>query len=494
MLHFDGFGLVSFAGTLWFVLDWSIRIVALFVVPRNRKPTAGMAWLLLIFLVPIFGMLLFVVLGNPKLPKARRHAQKQLDKAIKAAVKGFQKNHDNQNLLQAKVPSKYLPLARLSESLGGLPVFDGNQVTVLPEYNEVIASIVKDIDAAQHYVHLEYFIICLDEITLPIFDALARAVQRGVTTRVMYDSLSTNRYPMHKAMKQRLLDDGVLVEPMLALKFPGKGYVRPDLRNHRKLVVIDGEVGYTGSQNLVRRDYHRKDDIYYDEMVVRLKGPIVLQLAAVFVSDWFSETGVMLDYKDMGSSAPAKITAHGSSLAQILPSGPGYDDENNLKLFTALIHLAQERIVIVNPYFVPDDALTNAITSATHRGVEVIMVNSEAMDQWMVGHAQRSFYETLLRAGVKIHLYKAPILLHSKFITVDDEIATIGSSNLDLRSFFLDLEVTLISYDHKVVKDLQKVEKQYLAKSKEIKLADWLKRPRSQNLMDNIARLTSALQ
>jgi cardiolipin synthase len=328
---------------------------------------------------------------------------------------------------------------------------------------------------------------------MPIFDALARAVQRGLVVRVMYDSLSTNRYPKHKEMKQRLIDDGVLVQPMLALKFPGKGYVRPDLRNHRKLVVIDGEIGYTGSQNLVQRDYHRKDDIYYDEMVVRLKGPIAMQLAAVFVSDWFSETGVLLDYDD-SSKVPAKIERHGDSLAQVLPSGPGYDDENNLKLFTALIHLAQKRIVIVNPYFVPDDALTNAITSATHRGVEVIMINSEAMDQWMVGHAQRSFYEPFLRAGVKIYLYKAPILLHSKFMTVDDEVATIGSSNLDLRSFFLDLEVTLIAYDHKVVKELQKIEAQYLAKSTEIQLKQWLKRPKLQNLMDNIARLTSALQ
>jgi cardiolipin synthase A/B len=492
MFHFDGIGLVSYAGTLWLIIDWTIRITALFIVPRNRKPTAGMAWLLLIFLLPAFGMLLFIVLGSPKLPKSRRNAQKTLDAIIKKALKGFQKNHDS-DLLDAKVPAKYVPLARLSESLGGLPVFSGNQVEVLPEYNDVIKQIVKDIDAAQKFVHLEYFIIALDEATMPIFDALARAVTRGLTVRVMYDSLSTKRYPKHKAMKQRLLDDGVLVQPMLALKFPGKGYVRPDLRNHRKLIVIDGEIGYTGSQNLVQRDYHRKDAIYYDEMVVRLKGPIAMQLAAVFVSDWFSETGVLLDYKDT-SKVPAKIKKYGSSLAQVLPSGPGYDDENNLKLFTALIHLAQKRIVIVNPYFVPDDALTTAITSAIHRGVEVIMINSEAMDQWMVGHAQRSFYETFLRAGVKIYLYKAPILLHSKFMTVDSEIATIGSSNLDLRSFFLDLEVTLISYDHQVVKDLQKVERQYLAKSSEIRLSHWLKRSKMQNLMDNIARLTSALQ
>ncbi|HSW79221.1 MAG TPA: phospholipase D-like domain-containing protein, partial [Candidatus Saccharimonadales bacterium] len=306
-------------------------------------------------------------------------------------------------------------------------------------------------------------------------------------------SLNSKRYPGYKKMVRRFQSDGIKAVPMLPLKFPGHGYVRPDLRNHRKLVVVDGQTGYTGSQNLIRRDYHRKDTIYYDELVVRLRGPIALQLAAVFLTDWFSETGEFLNNQLAGKTASA-IRSHGSSLLQILPSGPGYDDENNLKLFTNLLHLAQKKVVIVNPYFVPDDALTTAITSATKRGVEVVMINSEVMDQWMVGHAQRSYYEVLLKAGVKIYLYDAPILLHSKFITIDDDIATVGSSNLDIRSFQLDLEVTLISYDAKVVRSLERVEQKYLAKSKRVQLSQWQKRPNSQKLLDNIARLTASLQ
>lgn len=485
-MDFSGFGLFGAAGTIWLIVDWVLRILALFVVPRNRKPTAGMAWLLAIFFFPIGGWLLFLVLGSPKLPKVRREAQKTLDGIIAKTFSSLSKD-------RGSVSPKYESLARLSESLTHLPVLGGNAVEVLPEYNKVIDRIVRDVDAAEHYVHLEYFIIVLDEVTEPLFASLARAVQRGVQVRVMYDSFSTKRYKNWKQTVARLQADGVIVQAILPLKLPGKGYVRPDLRNHRKLVVVDGHTGYTGSLNLVRRNYHRKDNIYYDEMVVRVQGPIALELSAVFLTDWYSETGQLLDHSKLGVDL-LKPASYGDVLAQVVPSGPGYDDENNLKLFTSLIHSAKDQITITNPYFVPDDALTNAITSAARRGVKVTMINSEAIDQWMVAHAQRSFYESLLEAGVNIYLYKAPVLLHSKFITVDDDIATIGSSNLDIRSFFLNLEITMVAYDSKVVKDLRKIEKQYLARSKKIHLADWQKRPRKLVLMDNLARLTSALQ
>ncbi len=493
MNFFGDLGFVGTIGTAWLIADWVIRIAALFIVPKNRKPTAGMAWLLFIFLFPLPGLVIFILLGSPKLPKARREAQKQIDKIIKKRMKDLKGNRATDGLLSAEPPEQYQQLANLSQSLGGLPVFGGNNIEVLPEYDEVIDKIVKDIDGAKKYVHIEYFIIALDEITLPIFDAITKAKRRGVVVRVLYDSISTKRYPKWKQMLARLKTDGVDAQPMLPLRFPGRGYVRPDLRNHRKLIVIDGEIGYTGSQNLVKRNYHRKDEIYYDELVLRVRGPVVLQLSAVFSSDWFAETQTILDLSKLNPTAD-KIQIAGTSLAQILPSGPSYDDENNLKLFTSLIHTAKKRIVITNPYFVPDDSLTTAITAATKRGVEVIMINSEVMDQWMVGHAQRSFYEALLKAGVQIFLYRKPILLHSKFITVDGDIATVGSSNLDIRSFLLDLEVTLISYDPNVVSKLIKIENRYLSKSTQITLKDWQKRSKYQNLKDNIARLTSALQ
>lgn len=482
------FGLI---GTLWLVLEWAIRITSLFIVPRNRKPSSATAWLLVIFFFPELGFLIYLIIGSPKLPKSRRDAQKTLDTFIRTTLLQFRKR-DNKKLLSVKPPAKYLPLATLSEALSHLPVFGGNQLEVLPDYDEVLVRLAADINAAKVAVYMEYFIIKQDEATQPVFDALATAVARGVKVYVLYDSLSTNRFKGSKTMIAGLRNSGVHVQAMLPVKL-GRGYVRPDLRNHRKLVVVDGQIGYTGSLNLIRRDYHRKDDIYYDELVVRAEGPVALQLSAVFMTDWYSETSEILNAGNL-HVAPVPISSRGKSLAQILPSGPGYEDENNLKLFTSLIHTAQHRITITNPYFVPDDALITALTSAAKRGVDVTLINSEVMDQWMVGHAQRSFYEVLLKAGIKIYWYKAPILLHSKFMTVDDEIATIGSSNMDIRSFELNLEVTMVSYDPKVVKDLRQVEKTYLSRSTQVTLDEWRLRPRRAIFVDNIARLTSAVQ
>jgi cardiolipin synthase len=280
---------------------------------------------------------------------------------------------------------------------------------------------------------------------------------------------------------------------MLPLRVPGKHFNRPDLRNHRKIVVIDGAIGYAGSQNLVTRNYHRKDELYYDELVARIEGPVVLQLQATFITDWYSETNILLS-RDKNPELNFDMKASGTALCQILPSGPGFDNDNNLKLFTSLIHSAKEKITIVNPYFIPDDSLITAITSAAQRGVDVAMINSEIIDQPMVGYAQRSYFEELLKAGVRLYQYNTPILLHAKFLTIDETVGVIGSSNLDMRSFQLDLEVTLLAYDKNVVDDLHKITKTYLKRSHQLQLSKWQKRPLSKKLFENLARLTSAVQ
>lgn len=485
----DAFELTKLASIIWLVLDWLIRIIALFVVPRNRTPTAGMAWLLFIFLIPTVGMIAFMLLGSPKLPSSRRHAQKTINEAIRNVTKSQTKQQRG----NIQVPHSRAHLAKLSEELSALPVVGHNSVEVLTLYNETIAAIAADIDEAKSFVYLEYYVIALDETTEPIFDALKRAGERGVDCRVMYDWYATRKFKSYAAMLERLRSDGLKTQAMLKFKLPTKGYVRPDLRNHRKLAIIDGRVGYTGSQNLVQRDYHRKDDIVYDELIMRVQGPAVVEMYAVFVTDWFAETKQLIK-KDDRSIKNILVDKQGETAAQVLPSGPGYENENNLKLFTSLLYSAKKSILIVNPYFVPDDSLMSALTSASIRGIDVTVVNSEAMDQWMVGHAQRSFYETLLKAGIKIHLYKAPTLLHSKFIVVDNDIAVVGSSNLDIRSFFLNSEVTFIAYDSNVAKELNDVAGLYLAKSKQITLIRWQKRPMRLVLIDNVARLTASLQ
>lgn len=481
---------ITLSAVILFLIDWAIRIGFLLYIPRKRKPSSAIAWLLVIFLLPGLGILLFIIIGSPKLSKKRRLQQASVDNMIDKATPDYQ---DELKGLSKEERLRIQSIVSLNHSLGKLPARAGNKFDILPEYNKAIDNIVSEIKKAKEFVHIEYFIIALDETTQPIFDAMQAAVKRGVKVRLMFDGMGYRAYPRRKEMKKLLTDIGVEWHIMLPPKFRLKQYNRIDLRNHRKLVIIDDRVSYIGSQNLIDRTYHRKDDIYYDELVAKMTGPIVRQCAAVFAGDWYFETGEKLskltDPKQR--KLPAKT---GDVLAQLLPSGPGYDTLNNAKLFAALIHKAEKSIVITNPYFVPEEAILDAITSAAKRGVDVTIINSEAMDQWMVGHAERSYYAELMDTGVKIYLYKYPVLLHSKHMTIDDDIAVIGSSNMDIRSFELDLECIVVAYSKSVVKDLKKVQKYNLSRATKVNPDTWHQRPFFDKFRDSIARLTSALQ
>lgn len=480
-------------GTAFALGVWIIGIVMLFVVPVNRKPSSATAWLLLIFLAPYLGLLIFLLIGSPKLNSRRRAQQRMMDDLIKQVVTAAQQQSELAPIVAPPLAPRYEPFVRLNTELGGMPAFAGNTVELVPEYDDIIRGIAADIDRAQEYVNIEFYIIALDTTTECVFAAMERAVQRGVVVRVLFDQIGSRKYPNRKTMERRMTDAGIAWHYMLPVKPFSNQWNRLDLRNHRKIVVVDGEIAYTGSFNLIDRAYHRKDEMYYDELVVRVTGPVVAQLNAIFVTDWFSETGELLR-GSRPSGGPLFPPATGDVLCQVLPSGSGHDNENNLRLFTALIHAAQRSLLVVNPYFVPDDALMLAITSAAQRGVDVIMLNSEAPDQFMVYHAQRSYYEELLRAGVKIRLYQRPILLHSKFMVIDDDIAMIGSSNLDMRSFHLNLEVSLTAYDTRVAQHLRHVAEEYLQRSIAVDLDEWQRRPRITVLFNNLARLTAALQ
>lgn len=477
----------------WFGFELLVRVAAFFIVPRNRKPSSSAAWLLLIMLFPTIGLLTFLLIGSPKLSRRRRSDQALMDTIIHQAVDAAAADKDLKQFVHFDVPERYQAFVNLNTTLSKMPAFSGNKVSLLPEYNDTLAHIAKDIDSAKDFVHIEFFIIAMDDETEEIFQAMERAAARGVKVRVLFDAVGARRYPNSKGMKKRLDIAGIEWQAMLPVHLPGKRYERPDLRNHRKIVVIDGDTGYTGSLNIIRRNYHRRDKLYYDELMARVEGPVVNQLQGVFITDWYAESGELLN-RELTPEFKLKLKKAGDVLAQVLPSGPGFEFENNLKLFNSLIYAARKRVVITNPYFVPDESLMAAIVTAAQRGVEVLLLNSDIMDQKMVGHAQRSFYEELLRAGVQVYWYPWPKLLHSKHITIDDDISVIGSSNFDIRSFELNLEVSMIVYDKGVTRALQKIEDVYIGRSKQITLEAWRTRPLHSRLLDNLARLTSALQ
>ena len=317
---------------------------------------------------------------------------------------------------------------------------------------------------------------------------------RGVKVRLMFDHIGTSRIPGYRNMIKKLKHTAIEWHPMLPVQ-PLKGkWRRPDLRNHRKIVIIDGRVAFVGSLNMIDASYHnRKHERAgrkWRELLMQVSGPVVFSLNIIFATDWYLETDEVLreDVQPYASEMEP-----GEVLCQVVPSGPGFPDENNLRLFNSLIYSAQRRLSITSPYFVPDDSLLYDITTAAQRGIDVELFVGEPGDQFMVHHAQSSYYKALLKAGVKIYLYPAPFVLHSKHFSVDDDVAVIGSSNMDIRSFNLDFEVSVMCLSRSLTTATRQVEDHYRS-SRELTLVEWARRPLRKRYIDNVMRLTSALQ
>jgi len=376
-----------------------------------------------------------------------------------------------------------------------MPLVGGNSAELYPDSEDAILEMARAIDGSRRFVHVEFYIATLDDTTRPFFDALARAQARGVRVRFLMDHWASRGYPAFKDTLAFLDDAGIEWHLMLPLQPLQGKFQRPDLRNHRKIMVIDGSTAFTGSQNLIDKSYDLKGNIArglaYKDLFARFEGPVVAGINALFVTDWYSETDELL----LRESDPVHRADRGDALdCQVVPSGPGFDGENNLRLFNALLYSAQKRVSITSPYFVPDDSMLYAITTTAQRGVEVELFVGEIGDHAMTWHAQRSYYEGLLRAGVKIWLYKAPTVLHAKHFTIDDDVAVIGSSNMDMRSFSLNLEISVLVRGERFVDALRGVQDAYRAQSSELDLDEWLGRTRRSQVLDNVARLTAALQ
>ncbi|WP_251454598.1 cardiolipin synthase [Microbacterium sp. Marseille-Q6648] len=472
------------------VFDVIVRVTAVIVVPRNRRPTAAMAWLLAIYFIPIIGVFLFLLIGNPRLPRKRRQMQDRINDYIRETSRGL-----DFGTLRPGAPVWFRSLVTLNRTLGALPLAGDNAATLIPDYQESLDAMADAIRSARAYVHIEFYILQSDVSTDNFFRAMEEAAERGVVVRVLLDYWANRGKPFYKDTTRRLDRMGAHWRLMLPVQ-PLKGkYQRPDLRNHRKLLVVDGRIAFTGSQNVTDSTYNLRKNIkrglHWVDLMVRVQGPVVASINAVFLSDWYSETEeILTDEINLFDVKPGP----GDLDCQIVPSGPGFEFQNNLKLFAGLIYAAQERIIIVSPYFVPDEALLLAVTTACQRGIHVELFVSEEGDQAMVYHAQRSYYEALLRAGVKIWMYRKPYILHSKCMTIDDETAIIGSSNMDMRSFGLNLEISMLVRGEEFVQDMRRVEDMYRGLSRELTLEEWMRQPLRSTVLDNLARLTSALQ
>jgi cardiolipin synthase A/B len=460
--------------------EWVIRFVMLIYVPQRRSAAASRTWLLLIFLLPWPGLLLYALFGRIYLPKRRIEMQERASHRIREV----QAQRLAVIASPHELPAHLQPIAHLGTQLGDFEVSAGNSVELLTDYAGAIDRLITDIDAAQHSAHLLFYIFDADATGRRVADALVRAARRGVECRVLMDAVGS-KHGLRR-LAPGLRKAGVEVRAMLPAGFIRHRTGRLDLRNHRKLGIIDGRVGYTGSQNIVNPEFVK--GCPNEELMARLTGPIVAQLQAVFLADHFFETSQPLAYQ--AYFPPLAPTGH--LPAHLIPSGPGYGRENGQEFIVALLYAARRRVVLTTPYFVPDEPVLQAISSATRRDVEVHLVVSAHANQPFTQLAQQSFYDTLFECGVAIHLYE-PHFLHAKHLTVDDDIALLGSTNIDIRSFALNAEINLVVYDAGVVSRIKEIQQRYFAHSRRLSAEAWKCRPLTRKLLQNSARLADSL-
>ncbi|WP_419825551.1 phospholipase D-like domain-containing protein [Sphingomonas sp.] len=464
----------AYPGTLYEIVEWSIRLVMLFVVPLRRGAAATRGWLLLILLLPIPGLILFWLIGRPRFPEWRAQRFVRLTPMFEELSARLLAEAPKAAIADAGIPA-------LARTLGLMPAVGGNAFDLIDDYDAGIDRLVADIDAATTAVRILSYILADDATATKVIDALARARARGLPVHVMFDPVGSHKW--RRGTLAKLKAAGATVQEALPFHLI-RARTRRDMRNHRKLFLIDGTIGYVGSQNIVARDF--RPGVVNREMLVRVTGPVVAEMNAVFLADWYLETEVLLDEETVVPPAT------GDAVLQMLPSGADYRLEGFETMLVWQIHAAMDRVTIVTPYLIPDDALVSAMRTARARGVEIDLIVSAVVDQRLVHLAQCSYYEAVLAEGVRIHRYR-DYLLHAKSVSIDRRLAIVGSSNVDLRSFQLNEEVSLLLLDADAIERIEQVQRGYIAASDPLTLDEWRRRPRVARVAENLAQMVSPL-
>ena len=479
---------------LWTVvgvlIHFAIQVgIAVRVVMRRRSTSETMAWILVVFALPIVGLLTYLLVGELRLGRRRERRFIELMPPIKQWLADIPKR----SLVDwSRLEGDFEPLSELCEKTIGVPSLIGNQVELIGDWQHVFERLLADVDAAEHTCHLEFYIWNVGGEADRVADALIRAQQRGVVCRVLVDALGSRSF-MRSDVAQRMRDAGIVILDALPGGIWRMPFVRFDLRLHRKIVVIDGRVAYTGSLNLVDPRFFKRDagvGQWVDAMV-RIEGPAVEALQITFLADWYVESDASLDEIRQYDAAPPQ-PKRGNCAVQVMPSGPELIGGAVEHVLLTAIYSARRELLITTPYFVPSEPLSMALVAAARRGVKVVLIVPKHVDSLLVRYASAAFKGDLLEEGVRVALFKDG-LLHTKSVTVDGSHCLFGSVNLDPRSFRLNFEILLAIYDREFTSRLCALQKHYIERSE---LMDWeayRNRPRTQQVAENFARLLGPL-
>lgn len=461
------------------VLTFTARIL----LRDDLSPPGRLAWFIVLNVLPYFGTAVYFLFGEIDIGKRAVKRHDEIFDEIRANASHLMGDKTQVNTLIKPI---YRPGFRYAGSINGFHTVAGNSAELMADGDATRARLVADIDAATDHVHVLYYIWLNDQTGGDVAQALIRAAQRGVTCRAMADGLGS-RALIKSGLWRRMQESGVELAVALSFRNLLRTLVlsRFDLRNHRKITVIDGCITYCGSRNSADPEFLPKAKYApWVDIMLRFKGPVVAQNQLLFASDWMQATGESLDqFKLIAELEVEPIT--GGFPAQVMGVGPTERRGATPQLFANLIASAQSELIISTPYFVPDATLLESLCAAAHRGVAVTLIYPKVNDSWIVSAASRSYYHQLLDAGCIIHEFKGG-LLHAKTLTMDGCVSLIGSSNLDLRSFDLNYENNILLQDPAITLEIFERQQSYIASSDKVELSTVLAWPYYRRIWNNV--------
>lgn len=487
MPQFDSVSLLGLCAAL---LQLVIIIgVILRVMLTRHPPGSSFAWILITTILPYVGFILYLLFGERPIGQLRA-------RRFREALSQWQTLSRHKLTPTGPLPVHLAPhrtLIHLAVRMAHLPVTSGSTLKLLSRTRDMFESIIADLDAAEKSVDMEFYIWSEGGEADHVRDALLRARARGVRVRILVDDFGSRAF-LRSDSKRLLAGAGVSIAAAMPMKFLRFfGLQRGDLRLHRKTIIIDGKIGYTGSLNMIdpeSYDAAKTVGAWVDAMV-RLEGPAVRTLESMFLNDWaLQPDGDLSDLEEIVESTC--IDQPGSATVVTVPSGPYGMRDSNLFLLLDSINAARFSLTITTPYFVPNEVLATALLNAAHRGVEVTLIIPAEADSRTVSWAARRYFDDLLGANIRILLYHGG-LLHTKSVAVDDEYALFGTVNFDNRSLHLNFEMMLLIFDPAFMADIKKLHLLYESKCSRVDAAAWKKRPLLDRLKEGASYLVSPL-
>lgn len=449
---------------LWTVFFFLLHaaFIARAILREHREPASRVAWVVVIVILPVAGIVAYLLLGETNIGRHRAIRLRDVVARLPnpAAAPGTEAVQ-----FDTPIPDRYAPLFHVGHSINGFEAVGGNRARLMADSNAAIDSMIQDIDAAQDHVHVSFYIWLSDNNGIKMVEALIRAAAQQVKCRVMADALGSRTLIASKHWAA-MRDAGVQVVTALPMNNP---LLRPlrgriDLRNHRKILVIDNQITYCGSQNCADPEFRVKARYApWVDAMIRFVGPIARQNQHLFASDWMAHVDEDLSGL-LGETVPP---CQPGLAAQVIGTGPTARYSAMPEVFETLMYMARRELVITTPYFVPDEAILAALCASARRGVETTIIFPEKNDSWIVGAASRSYYKELLAAGVRIFEYNGG-LLHTKSLTLDGNVTLIGSANLDRRSFELNYENNILFHDPALTAAVRQRQDVYLGQSSRV--------------------------